>query len=75
MLTLLRKPPTFPPSLSAAPRHMEFPGGGSDPCCSGDLSCSCGNTGPLTRGAEPGIKSGPRARETPPTPLCHSWNC
>ena len=36
---------------------MEFPGQGSDPSCSLDLSQSCGNARSITHCAEPGIKT------------------
>ena len=37
-------------------RHMEFPGQGSDPSHSCDLSHSCGNTRSLTHCFRPGIE-------------------
>ena len=40
----------------AALQHMEFPGQGSDPSHSCDLSHSCGNNGPLTHWAQVGIE-------------------
>ena len=40
----------------ATPLHMEFPGQGSDPSCSFDLSYGCGNPGSLTHRTRPGIE-------------------
>ena len=45
----------FPPFL-ASPRHMEFPGQGSDLSHKCDLSHSCGNARFLTHGARLGIE-------------------
>ena len=54
----------------ATPWHMEFMDQGSDPSCSHELSCSCSNTGSLTRyPMVPGLwMTGARVGETP-----HPW--
>ena len=53
-------PLAFPPSLSfflclVALWHVELLGQGSDPGCSHDLGCSCGNAGSLTHVAGLGV--------------------
>ena len=49
----------------AAPRHMEFPGQGSDPSRSCNLCYRCGNADPLTHCVGPGIKPASwRCRDT-----------
>ena len=42
--------------LLAIPWHMEFPGQGSDPSHSCNLSCSCSNATSLTHRTRPGIE-------------------
>ena len=61
-------------SFLATPRHMEFPGQGSDPSHSCYLNCSFSNAGSLTHCA--GLGSNPHCStpKMPPIPLWHSRN-
>ena len=53
-------------SFLAFLRHMEFPGQGSDPSHSCDLSCSCSITGCLTHRARLWIEPASSDPKTPP---------
>ena len=61
-------------SLSATSRYMEYPGQGSDPSRSHNLSCSCGNAGSLTTVLGWRLTRHPSAPKTLSIPLCHSRN-
>ena len=55
-------------SFLSAPRHMGFPGQGSDPSHGCSLSCSCSNT--LTTVPGQGPNPCPSASKTPPSHCC-----
>ena len=74
---LLPPPPPHPSSFFlflATPQRMEFPGQGSDPSCSCNLSHSCGNTRSLTHCARPGIKPASQCSQDPLIMLHRSGN-
>ena len=52
---------------------MEFPGQGSDPSSSFDLSCSCDNTGSLTHCPGPGIEPGSQCSQDATNPIAPQW--
>ena len=52
-----------------APWHMEFPGQGSDPSCSFDLSHSCSNAESSTHCAGPGTKPASQSSQDDTNPF------
>ena len=65
----LRRAVLFFPHFLAAPWHMKLLGQGSDPSCSLDLSCNCGNAGSLTHCARLGIESVSQCSQDAADPL------
>ena len=57
----------------AAPTHMEFPGQGSDPSHSLNLSLSCGTAGSLTHCAGPGIEPVSQHSQDTANPVVPQW--
>ena len=63
-------------NFSAALRHMELPGQGSDPSHSCNLSHSCGNPRSFTSCAGPGIEPVPQhSLNTAADPTEPQWEC
>ena len=60
-------------SFLAALRHMEFLGQGTDPSCSCNLSCSCGDPGSLTHRARLGIKPAFQCSQDSADPVVPQW--